>query len=170
MVSKVADGKLQVAEAEFNAKDNSLTFTVDHSGRYTVAYADVPYFDRIGTTFKSSKKINSIFTIVKPGNRAGKVGVARYDKPLNGNKDITIKSKVTFNGVTYRVESVTETAFKNNSAMETVTIGKNVKKLTSEMFKKCSNLKTIKVHSKLVAKVQRIIKKLNLDAEVVDLG
>ncbi|MDD6071532.1 MAG: choice-of-anchor I family protein [Clostridiales bacterium] len=60
-------------------------------------------------------------------------------------KKITIPDTVTLNGITYKVETIAKSAFKNNTKITKVTIGDNVKSIEEEAFSGCKNLKTVKL-------------------------
>lgn len=69
-----------------------------------------------------------------------------YVKTSDKNaKKITIPDTVTVDGVTYKVTGIADNAFKGNSKITRVTIGKNVTAVGKESFKKCKNLTTVTI-------------------------
>lgn len=91
-----------------------------------------------GTTFKA-KKISYKVT----GNTAGNMTVA-YLKPDGSKSSITIPDTVKLNGVTYKVTSIGDKAFKNQKKLTKITIGANVKSIGKEAFSGCTKLTTVK--------------------------
>jgi hypothetical protein len=57
---------------------------------------------------------------------------------------VVVPDTVTVSGVTYEVSSISESAFKKNNQLQTITIGKNVTSIGKEMFSGCTKLKTVK--------------------------
>lgn len=69
-----------------------------------------------------------------------------YVKPTNKSaKSIMIPDTVKVDGITYKVISVASKAFKNNKKLNSVTIGKYVKKIGTEAFSGCKNLKKVTI-------------------------
>ena len=62
-------------------------------------------------------------------------------------KTITIPSKVTYQGVTYKVTAVSANACNGMKKLTKVTIGANVKTIGKNAFKNCKKLKTLKIKS-----------------------
>ncbi len=60
----------------------------------------------------------------------------------------SIKVKTDGKTITYKVTSIADNAFKNNTKLKTVTISKNIVKIGKNAFKGCKNIKTIKIISK----------------------
>ena len=92
----------------------------------------------------------------KPVTKVKKKGVTYK---LSGNvavvtglyKNITnvvIVDTVKANGKTYKVTSIAKNAFKGNKKIKSVIVGKNVKKINSNAFYKCKNLKKITLKNK----------------------
>ena len=68
-----------------------------------------------------------------------------YVLPNSKAKKIVIPDKVLVNGVTYKVTSVADSAFKDNETVEEVSLGKNVKSLGKNAFNGCKNLKEVEL-------------------------
>ena len=65
----------------------------------------------------------------------------------------TVKLKVNGKSVTYKVTSIAKNAFKSNTKLKTVKIGKNVKSVKANAFKSCKNLKKITIQSTVLKTV-----------------
>ena len=68
-------------------------------------------------------------------------------------KSFTIPATVKIDGYSYNVTEIAPKAFKNNSKLKSVTIGKNVKKIGKEAFSGCKNLKKITIKSTVLKSV-----------------
>ena len=62
--------------------------------------------------------------------------------------NVVIVDTVKANGKTYKVTSIAKNAFKGNKKIKSVIVGKNVKKINSNAFCKCKNLKKITLKNK----------------------
>ncbi|MCM1158010.1 MAG: leucine-rich repeat domain-containing protein [Bacteroidales bacterium] len=82
-------------------------------------------------------------------------GEAAFVKPKTTSATVTIPDTVTINGVKYKVTSVSANAFKNNTKIKTVKVGKYVKELGDNAFYGCKSLTKITLPKSL----QRIGKK-----------
>lgn len=63
------------------------------------------------------------------------------------SKSVTVPATVTFDGVKYKVTAIKKDAFKKNTKITSVTIGKNVKTIGKQAFAGCAKLKTVKFGS-----------------------
>ena len=74
---------------------------------------------------------------------------AAYVAPANNkSKTCTVPDTVVADGKKCKVTVIKSGAFKNNSKVVTIKVGKNVSKIESYAFKNCSKLKTIVIKSK----------------------
>lgn len=74
----------------------------------------------------------------------GKVEVS-YVAPTSKTKKVTIPATVTLaDGTTAEVTAIATGAFKKNTKLQEVTIGKNVKTIGKDAFNGCKNLKKVK--------------------------
>ncbi len=72
----------------------------------------------------------------------------QYLKTTNRRtKKITIPTKVTIDGVTYKVTAVAQQAFLNNRSVTQIIVGKNITTIGSKAFKGCKKLTRIKMYS-----------------------
>ncbi len=85
--------------------------------------------------------------VYKVTKSAAKNGTVELTKPNKSKNSIAVPDTVTFDGVTYKVTSISKNAFKNNKKLKKVTIGKNVSKINSSAFYGCKNLKTVTIKS-----------------------
>ena len=78
----------------------------------------------------------------------------QYEAPAkNAKGKVKVPAFVKVNGVTYQVTSVSGKAFKGNSKVTKIIIGKNVTKIGKKAFSKCKKLKLLVIKSrKLKAK------------------
>lgn len=68
-------------------------------------------------------------------------------------KSVTIPSTVKYNGVTYKVTRIDDSAFASNTNLTAVTIGSNVIAIGSKAFYKCKNLSKVKINSKKITSI-----------------
>lgn len=79
-----------------------------------------------------------------------------YSKNLNTKAaTVTVPSSVKIGGITYKVTSIADNAFKNNKKLKKVTIGSNVTSIGNSAFRNCTALKKVVIP----AKVKQIGKK-----------
>ena len=100
-----------------------------------------------GTKLKDSRS-KIIYVVTKAGNTVSCAGVMNKKA-----SSITIPSTVRFDGVTYKVTSVSAKAFKNCKKLKKVTVGANVTSIGKQAFYGCKSLKAVTVKSKSVKKV-----------------
>lgn len=62
-------------------------------------------------------------------------------------KSIVIPKSVTIAGVKYQVTSIDDNAFKDNTTINEITIGKQIKSIGKNAFDGCENLKKIIIKS-----------------------
>lgn len=75
---------------------------------------------------------------------------AEYSVALSGTKDkkkttLSVPSSVDLNGVTYKVTSIADNAFKNNTKLTKVTISGKVTEIGESAFRGCTALRTVKI-------------------------
>lgn len=107
----------------------------------------------------NDKKEDSItgatVTVTKPGQKDLE-GTVEYTAPKNKDgASVVVPDTVTINGVKYQVTTIAANLFKNNTKLETITIGKYVTSIGTEAFSGCTNLKTVTIS----ASVKKIGKK-----------
>lgn len=90
----------------------------------------------------------------KVTNGNAKNPTLEYTAPKKGAKGtVTVPNTVTINGTTYKVTSISANAFKNNTKVTGIVVGKNITDIGKNAFCDCKKLKTITIKStKLTAK------------------
>ncbi len=76
-------------------------------------------------------------------------------KALKASKTIKVPSTVKIKGKSYKVVEVAKGAFKNNKKVQTVTIGKNVKKIGANAFSGSKNLKKVTISSTVLTTIDK---------------
>ena len=76
---------------------------------------------------------------------------------ISGKKksSLTIPDKVTIGGYTYTVTAIAPKAFRSNTKLTKVTIGKNIKTIGKQAFAGCRKLKKATIKSKVLTSVGR---------------
>jgi uncharacterized repeat protein (TIGR02543 family) len=117
----------------------------------------------------ADKKSAGKYKITKVIKQNGKVtgGTVVYKKPYNKNCNVaTIKSTVKLGGVTFKVTSVADNAFKDCKKLTKVTIGKNVTQIGTNSFSGCKSLKTVVIQTTTLNKIKsNAFKNINANAK-----
>jgi uncharacterized repeat protein (TIGR02543 family) len=71
------------------------------------------------------------------------------NKDIN-QKTVKIPDTINYDGVEYKVTSISEKAFKGNKTITTIIIGSNVKHIEKSSFEGCSKLKTAYIGSNVI--------------------
>ena len=86
---------------------------------------------------KKSKAVYKVSVVAKE---------VTYVKPLKKTyTKVKIPNTVKYDGVTYKVTSIANNAFKNNKKLKSVTIPTNIKTIGSSAFYKCTALKSVTI-------------------------
>ena len=126
---------------------------------YGVKYqmADKIAQDKLKKNLAVADKISGgKYKITKVIKTKGKVtgGTVTYTKPYYKNcKAATVRGTVKIGGVTFKVTSVSDNAFKNCKKLGKITIGKNVTQIGKKSFNGCKNLKTVVIKTKNLKKI-----------------
>ncbi len=70
-------------------------------------------------------------------------GKVRLTKVVTKSAKVTIPATVTIYGISYKVTSVGKSAFKGNTKMTSLRVGKNVTSIGASAFENCTKLKTV---------------------------
>lgn len=136
---------IELSAGTYYVKVAKDAFSSDLCGKYTYQLNSViPVKGEILTDTATQAQ----YKVTKSGKTGGTVA---YYKPTNGTKrSISIPATVKFDGITYKVTSVSANAFKGNSTITKVVIGKNVETIGSGAFNGCTKLKTVTFKSNSV--------------------
>ena len=94
-------------------------------------------------------KSGTVYTITKTGKNAE----VEYTAPKDNAKGtVKIPSKITANGISYKVTSVADDAFRNNSDVKKIVLNSNITSIGSNAFRGCKNLKVITITSTKLTK------------------
>lgn len=89
----------------------------------------------------------------KVTNSSRKNPAVEYVRPKSSAKGtIKIPATVKYAGVTYKVTSIADKAFRNKKKITNITVGKNVTKIGKNAFSGCKNLKTLTIRSTKLTK------------------
>jgi hypothetical protein len=121
-----------------------------------------------GTT---TKKSGNTYTVT-----SAKTKTVAFTSVKKNSKTVTIPSKVTINGVSYKVTSVAANAFKNNKKLTKVTIPSSVTKIGASAFSGCAKLTSVTI-SKNVTTIGKSafagctsLKKITLPSKLTTIG
>lgn len=119
---------------------------------------------------KASNGQYRVLTINKKANSSGIIGTVAYLCPIKKSKtSFTIPAKVTIEKCVFKVTTIAGGAFSGNKKIKQVVIGKNIVKINAKAFYGCSNLKKIRMDTKLLKKSsigKNVFKKINKKAVV----
>ena len=80
---------------------------------------------------------------------------------------LSIPDRITFGGVSYKVTKIDKGAFRDMPGLTTLSLGKNVMKISQTAFYNCPKLKSITVHSKKVSGIgEKAFSKIYVKAKV----
>ena len=100
---------------------------------------DKPSVPKKGTKIKGNDGSTYIVTSGK-----GKTPTVQYTAPKSTAKGtVTIPAKAKVDGVSYRVTSIADNAFKNNKKITKVVIGNNIVSIGKNAFAKCTKLVSV---------------------------
>ena len=114
----------------------------------------------VGTTITDTSS-KAKYVVVDPktfGYTSRDIHAVVYKVPTDKKrKDVSIPNDISVDGLKYVVVAIADSAFKNNTKLEKLTIGNNVKTIGNSAFAGCSKLKTVGFRN--TSKVQSIGKK-----------
>ena len=166
----VEDGKAKMLVTEGTARNATVLYAV--SSTKEVPYDDefstsVPRKTEAGTYYVWYKVISKTCPLVSdtamikvdiasreelPATFSDATGdyqilpdhTAVFSRPRKTAAKVSIPAIISVNGVNVKVTSIAANAFKKDSKLTTVTIGKNVKEIGKNAFAGCTRLKTVK--------------------------
>lgn len=145
--SKVEDGAGTISS-------DGKTLTDEDGTKYLVS--DKVSADQLKKNVSIADKKSGKYKITKVIKKNGKVtgGTVAYTKPYNKNcKTATVKDTVKISGITFKVTTVENNAFKGCTNITKITIGKNVTQIGKNAFNGCGNLKNIIIKATNLKKV-----------------
>ncbi len=130
---------IELKPGTYYIKIEGIKVTQNNGGKYTFQLSEaIPRKGEILT-----KKNQAQYKVTKAGRSGGTV---TYQKPIDNMKaSITIPATVKIDYITYKVTGIASNAFKGNSLLKKVTIGKNVGSIGTNAFSACAKLKSITV-------------------------
>lgn len=85
----------------------------------------------------NDKATNGVYKVLKDGMSV------EFTKPFYKKASVRIPDTVKINGITCKVTGISANAFKNNTVLKTVTIGKNVTVIGTDVFWGCRKLNKV---------------------------
>ena len=147
MIHLKSDGKTEILPVTVNLKKMKGTVEFDECSTFILAYTDVARYTEAGNKLTSSK-YNAKYKIIEGGDVNGKVGVLEYVAPITKKARHTVYSKVTIDGITYKVTSIAAKAFSGHKTLKKVTIGKYISSIGAKAFYKAAALEKVIIKSK----------------------
>ena len=92
---------------------------------------------------------NGVYKVLKDGQSV------EFTKPLSKRATIKVPDTIKVNGITCKVTGIAANAFKNNTSLKNVTIGKNVTTVGTNAFYGCKNLTKVSGGNSIVKFVDR---------------
>lgn len=101
-----------------------------------------------------SKPVQNNSQVVDPGSGATYVVTKASEKDLQGEvkfskttdtANVVIPDTLTINGVQYKVTTIAANAFKGNTKIKTIKLGKYIKQIDSNAFSNCKNLTKVTI-------------------------
>ena len=143
MLHLMDNGKTEMLPVSVNSTGEGIVKMNSYSP-FVLAYVDLPRYTVAGDKLTSTK-YNATYRIIEGGNVNGKIGTLEYLAPIKKKSSHTVVSKVTIDGITYKVKSISANAFKGNEKVRKIKIGKYVTAIGSKAFYGCSSLKNVTI-------------------------
>ena len=169
-MTTTSDGRVVRNSIETNSEGVSdITIGTYTDGTYTGASASTGFIGKFNTsgskvdakTIKSVEKLvadsfrltdnalsDNAVVVTEMKYKVTSDGKAKLTRCRTTTSEITVPSKVTINGKSYRVYTVAKKAFKGCSTLNKVTLGKTVTTIGTKAFAGLENLKEIVFNSK----------------------
>ena len=97
----------------------------------------------------NDKATNGVYKVLKDGMSV------EFTKPFYKKASVRIPDTVKINGITCKVTGISANAFKNNTVLKTVTIGKNVTVIGTDVFWGCRKLNKVSGGNNIMKIVDR---------------
>lgn len=157
-------GNVRILKADTNRKTVQITATapISNSTGTVRATISVNINSRTGQTSGGatgvpedpSKPVQNNSKIVDPGSGATYVVTKASEKDLQGEVkfstttaagNVVVPDTLTINGVQYKVTTFAAGAFKGNTKIKTIKLGKYIKQIDSNAFSNCKNLTKVTI-------------------------
>lgn len=146
---------------ENKASQNETTKTVAKVNDSNIIYATFDQEIKKGYTLSIGQYKYKV-------TKAGKKGTLRFLGSKTKSKMVTVPDAVNIDGVEYKVTEIYSKAFKGNTKMTTLVVGKNVKKIGSKAFYGCKKLSKITIRSKSLKSVgSKAFKNIKNKAKII---
>ena len=130
---------------------------------------------KVGERFTTGNFVYAV-TAVAEGNVKAAVKVRGLSDDGKTKTSVTIPASVTWQGVSYIVSGINEKAFKNNTKLTTVKVGKNVTYIGKRAFQGMTSLKSVTIGSG-VTKIKKFafagcksLRKVTIPAKTTFIG
>lgn len=81
----------------------------------------------------------------EPDDKDEQERTVEYVAPSEETTEVEVPNEVTISGITYKVTSIADNAFKNNRKLKKIVINDNITSIGKNAFYGCKNLKTVKI-------------------------
>lgn len=158
-------GNVKILKADKSRKTVTITATAPTSNANSTVKATVSVRVNAQTgqtsggtsgavTEDPSKPVQNNSEVVDPGSGATYVVTKASEKDLQGEvkfskttdtANVVIPDTLTINGVQYKVTTIAANAFKGNTKIKTIKLGKYIKQIESNAFSNCKNLTKVTI-------------------------
>lgn len=129
----------EAAQEEISLSDTIINKVNSGTGKNDDDTSDTTASNQESVSLKDDSS-DAVYRTVDPGSG----NQIEYIRPVDSKKKIIIiPDTATIDGVTYRVTEISANAFKGNTSVTRVVIGKNITTIASKAFYGCKNLKTV---------------------------
>ncbi len=158
-------GNVRILKADKTRKTVQITATAPTSSANSTIKATVSVVVNAQTgqtsggntgavTDDPSKPVQNNSQVVDPGSGATYIVTKASEKDLQGEvkfskttdtANVVIPDTLTINGVQYKVTTIAANAFKGNTKIKTIKLGKYIKQIDSNAFSNCKNLTKVTI-------------------------
>ena len=132
---KVITGRIKTDTVDNTGSDNELSKETPDD--YLVSFAD-----------DTEIETDTVLTYISTDGKNVKLTGC-----ITTNTELTIPDKIKIDGITFKVSAVAKNAFKGNTSLKTVILGKYVTVIGTKAFAGLSNLETICFNAKKITKI-----------------
>ena len=155
---------------EENPATNVVDDTTVQQEKPTTGEADNTTATKVGDSIVDEAS-NATYRVIST-----KVRTVAYCGANNKAATVVVPQTITIDGISYKVTSIENNAFKDNKTLKSITIGSNIKTIGARAFNNCTNLTKV-VMGKNVTKVGvaafagcKNLKRISLPAKVTIIG